>query len=94
MRPLPRGGAQASPRLGALGQFQVTYPTIRDPGKEVANRYGATGIPETYFISATSRVSGHVIGVVSDQQLSSGVKAALASRPAGAREGGARRSAR
>jgi cytochrome c biogenesis protein CcmG/thiol:disulfide interchange protein DsbE len=77
-----------------LHEFGVTYPTVRDPGKEVANRYGATGIPETYFISPTSRVVGHVIGVVSDQQLSSGVKAALAGRPAEAREGGARRSAR
>jgi len=77
-----------------LREFRVTYPTIRDPGKEVANRYGATGIPETYFISSTSRVVGHVVGVVSARQLGSGVEAARVGKPAGAREGGARRPAR
>jgi cytochrome c biogenesis protein CcmG/thiol:disulfide interchange protein DsbE len=77
-----------------LGEFGISYPTIRDPGKDVPRRYGATGIPETYFITAKNRVVGHVIGVVSNEQLRSGVEAAKAGRPTGAREGGARRSAR
>jgi cytochrome c biogenesis protein CcmG/thiol:disulfide interchange protein DsbE len=77
-----------------LREFRITYPTIREPGREVATRYGATGIPETYFISARGRVVGHVIGVVSVEQLDSGVAAARAGTPAGAREGGARRPTR
>jgi cytochrome c biogenesis protein CcmG, thiol:disulfide interchange protein DsbE len=77
-----------------LRDFRITYPTIRDPGDEVKRRYGATGLPETYFISAESRVVGHVIGVVSAEQLDAGVKAARTGRPAGARSGGARRPAR
>jgi cytochrome c biogenesis protein CcmG/thiol:disulfide interchange protein DsbE len=77
-----------------LREFGVRYPTIRDPSKEVAVEYGATGIPETYFIDRRSRVVGHVVGVVSDQQLASGVEAARAGRPVGAKQGGARRSAR
>jgi cytochrome c biogenesis protein CcmG/thiol:disulfide interchange protein DsbE len=77
-----------------LREFRITYPNIRDPGRDVARRYGATGIPETYFISARSRVVGHVIGVVSLEQLESGIAAARAGRPAAAREGGARRAPR
>lgn len=72
----------------------VTYPTVRDPGKGVANDYGATGIPETYFISEQGRVVAHVVGVVSRTQLEDGVAAARAGRPAGKRQGGARRPPR
>jgi cytochrome c biogenesis protein CcmG/thiol:disulfide interchange protein DsbE len=77
-----------------VGEFKVTYPTIRDPGKDVQIRYGATGIPETYFISARGRVVAHVPGVVSDAQLESGIGAARSGRPAGVRKGGARRAVR
>ena len=77
-----------------LREFRITYPNIREPGREVARRYGATGIPETYFISARGRAVGHVIGVVSAEQLDSGIEAARTGRPAGAHEGGARRRTR
>jgi cytochrome c biogenesis protein CcmG, thiol:disulfide interchange protein DsbE len=77
-----------------LQEFQITYPTIRDPGKEVATRYGATGLPETYFISAQGRVVAHVIGAMSPEQIDGGVAAARTGRPLGALEGGARRSTR
>lgn len=77
-----------------LREFRVTYPTIRDPGKSISRRYGATGIPETYFISSGSRVVGHVVGAVSAEQLETGIAAARAGRPAGAQKGGARRPTR
>ena len=77
-----------------LREFQISYPTSRDPGKEVALRYGATGIPETYFITARGRVVAHAIGVMSNEQIDSGVAAARAGRPLGALEGGARRPSR
>jgi cytochrome c biogenesis protein CcmG/thiol:disulfide interchange protein DsbE len=77
-----------------LEEFGVTYPTIRDQGDEVAVSYGATGIPETYFISGRGRVVAHVIGVVSDQQLDEGAAAARTGRVAGTLTGGARREQR
>jgi cytochrome c biogenesis protein CcmG/thiol:disulfide interchange protein DsbE len=77
-----------------LQRESVTYPTIRDPGKGVAKSYGATGIPETYFISARGRVVAHVIGVVSDAQIDSASAAALAGRPLGRKRGGALRPPR
>jgi cytochrome c biogenesis protein CcmG/thiol:disulfide interchange protein DsbE len=77
-----------------LRQFAVSYPTIRDPGKGVARSYGATGIPETYFISARGRVVAHVVGVVSDRQLAAAVAAALSGRPLGRKRGGAVRPPR
>jgi cytochrome c biogenesis protein CcmG/thiol:disulfide interchange protein DsbE len=65
-----------------------------DPGKEVSRDYGATGIPETYFISARGEVVAHVVGVVGRKQLESGIAAARAGRPLGTRRGGARRPPR
>ncbi len=72
----------------------VSYPTIRDPTKGTAKRYGATGIPETYFVSDRGRVVAHVVGVVSRAQLESGVGAARSGRPLGKAQGGARREPR
>jgi cytochrome c biogenesis protein CcmG/thiol:disulfide interchange protein DsbE len=66
----------------------ATYPSVREPGREVANSYGATGIPETYFIDRRGRVVAHVIGVVSDRQLAQGAVAAGTGRVAGRSTGG------
>jgi cytochrome c biogenesis protein CcmG/thiol:disulfide interchange protein DsbE len=77
-----------------LSELGVTYPSLRDSGKKTSKRYGATGIPETYFISANGRVVAHVVGAVSAQQLDSGVAAARADRPVGREIGGARRPPR
>jgi cytochrome c biogenesis protein CcmG/thiol:disulfide interchange protein DsbE len=73
-----------------LREFRITYPTIRDPGKEVSRRYGATGIPETYFITARGRVVAHAIGAMSSEQLNRGVVAAREATPLDTLEGGAR----
>jgi cytochrome c biogenesis protein CcmG, thiol:disulfide interchange protein DsbE len=66
----------------------TTYPSVREPGREIANDYGATGIPETYFIDADGRVVAHVIGVVSEGQLSEGARAAASGQVAGRSTGG------
>lgn len=71
-----------------LDEFDISYPTIRDPSNEVARSYGATGIPETYFISARGRVVSHVIGVISEEQLRAGVTAARRGIVAGTQSGG------
>ncbi len=77
-----------------LHEFELSYPTVRDRGDDVAREWGVTGLPETFFISARGRVVGHVIGAISTQQLDDGVRAARAGRPLAPREGGDRRSTR
>jgi len=70
------------------------YPNVKDPTNDTARRWGATGIPETFFISRRGDVVGHVIGTVTDRQLAAGVAAALNGRPRGADEGGEQRPTR
>jgi cytochrome c biogenesis protein CcmG/thiol:disulfide interchange protein DsbE len=79
---------------GFLEEFDVTYPTIRDQGSGTADDFGATGIPETYFVSADGHVVGHVIGVVSAEDLDRGAAAALRGRVLGTESGGARKPQR
>src|SRR5688500_609659 len=80
--------------LAFLRELDVTYLNVRDRGNEVARRYGATGLPETFFISRRGAVVGHVIGVVSPAQLRRGIDAARSGRTLGVRDGGQRRPAR
>jgi cytochrome c biogenesis protein CcmG/thiol:disulfide interchange protein DsbE len=79
---------------GFLHEEGSTYPTIRDASKDVATNFGATGIPETYFVSGTGQVVAHVVGVVSERQLELGTTAAREGRVAGKERGGAIRKAR
>jgi cytochrome c biogenesis protein CcmG/thiol:disulfide interchange protein DsbE len=74
--------------LGFIHRYGATYPSVREPGRETANSFGATGIPETYFIDRRGRVVGHVIGVVSARQLAEGADAARTGRVAGRTSGG------
>jgi len=77
-----------------IRSYGVDYPNVRDPGNDVPRSYGATGIPETYFISARGQVVDHVIGVISQGDLRAGLIAARSGRPLGVRSGGARRLSR
>jgi cytochrome c biogenesis protein CcmG/thiol:disulfide interchange protein DsbE len=77
-----------------LREFSVSFPQVRDPGNETARRWGVGGIPETFFISRTGAIVGHVIGVVSEDQLSAGITAARTGRPVGAKSGGDQRPTR
>lgn len=72
-----------------LEEFGITYPTIREPSNEIARAYGATGVPETYFITARGRIVAHAIGVVSKQQLAQGALVAKRGRVLGTLAGGA-----
>jgi cytochrome c biogenesis protein CcmG/thiol:disulfide interchange protein DsbE len=78
-----RGDARKFSRENGL-----SYPSVRDARRGVADSYGATGIPETFFVDADGRVVGHVIGVVSEEQLQAGVAAARTGRVAGTVTGG------
>lgn len=58
----------------------ATYPSVREPERDVANTYGATGIPETYFIDSSGHVVAHARGPVDASELAAGVKAARTGR--------------
>jgi cytochrome c biogenesis protein CcmG/thiol:disulfide interchange protein DsbE len=77
-----------------LHSFHTSYLNVRDPTDDVSRRWGVTGLPETFFISAQGRVVDHVIGAVSPSQLAQGMTAARSGRPRGAQQGGARQSTR
>jgi len=62
---------------------------VRDAGRSTADRYGATGIPETFFIDRRGRVVGHVVGAVNPEQLRLGSRATLTGEVVGRSAGGA-----
>lgn len=63
------------------------YPNLRDPTSRTSRRYGATGVPETFFIGAAGEIVAHVIGVVTPEQMVSGLASAENGRPRAARQG-------
>jgi cytochrome c biogenesis protein CcmG/thiol:disulfide interchange protein DsbE len=71
-----------------IGSYHLTYPTIREPSNDTARKYGVTGIPETYFITARGRVVAHVIGVINEGELVEDVEAARRGAVVGTGEGG------
>jgi cytochrome c biogenesis protein CcmG/thiol:disulfide interchange protein DsbE len=77
-----------------ISSFRLTFPHVRDPTKGTARDWGVTGLPETFFVAASGRVVGHVIGTVDPRQLRDGVAAARAGHPAGAQRGGEQRPTR
>ncbi|MGH2954217.1 MAG: TlpA family protein disulfide reductase [Solirubrobacterales bacterium] len=80
--------------LDFIEEFDIRYPNVREPDKATAQAYGATGIPETYFVSRRGRVVGHVIGVVTEEQLDAGARAAKTGKVVGSLTGGAQRPQR
>jgi cytochrome c biogenesis protein CcmG, thiol:disulfide interchange protein DsbE len=77
-----------------IREFDNTYLNVRDQSNGVARDWGVTGIPETFFITPRGRVVGHVIGVVSPEQLRRGIQSARRGRPLGALAGGDQRPTR
>jgi cytochrome c biogenesis protein CcmG, thiol:disulfide interchange protein DsbE len=73
---------------GFAERFGITHPSVRDARRGVADSYGATGIPETFFVDARGRVVGHVIGVVAQRELDTGARAAVEGRVVGTITGG------
>jgi cytochrome c biogenesis protein CcmG/thiol:disulfide interchange protein DsbE len=39
-----------------LREFGISYLNVRDPGNEVARRWGLVGLPETFFLDAAPRM--------------------------------------
>jgi thiol-disulfide isomerase/thioredoxin len=54
----------------------TTYPSVREPERDVSDDFGATGIPETYFIDKRGLVVAHARGPVTANALRAGMRAA------------------
>lgn len=80
--------------LAFIHQYGIDYTNVHDAGNDVPQSYGATGVPETYFINARGDVVDHVIGVISPSEMHAGLNAARTGQPLGVRAGGARRPSR
>jgi cytochrome c biogenesis protein CcmG/thiol:disulfide interchange protein DsbE len=63
-----------------LTHHGITYPTVQDGSGMIGDRYGLTGVPETYFIDRRGRLVGsHIVGTITNQvsAFHSGIQAAL-----------------
>jgi cytochrome c biogenesis protein CcmG/thiol:disulfide interchange protein DsbE len=50
-----------------LEHHGVTYPTVLDGSGMIGDRYGLTGVPETYFVNRQGRLVGeHVLGPITN----------------------------
>ena len=75
-------------------ELGLDFPHVRDRTNETARSWGATGIPETFFIDARGRVVAHIVGTVTAEQLNAGARAALSGKPAVIGVGGEQRPTR
>lgn len=80
--------------LGFVRRYAIDYPNVHDAGDDVPRAYGATGVPETFFITARGRVVGHIIGLSDRRQLAEGIKAAVSGTVGGTTASGPRRALR
>jgi cytochrome c biogenesis protein CcmG/thiol:disulfide interchange protein DsbE len=53
-----------------LDEFEVSYPSVVEPGNRTARVYGVTGVPETFIVDQQGLLVRHFIGPVSQAQLS------------------------
>jgi len=65
-----------------LEHHGVTYPTVRDGSGMIGDRYGLTGVPETYFVNRQGRLVGeHILGPITNPKwlavFRDGIRAAL-----------------
>jgi peroxiredoxin len=83
------GEPEAAARRYA-GQYELSYPIVSDPDEGVARAYGATSLPETFFISSSGDIVGHVVGSPSVRQIELGAAATRTGRAFGSEQGGSR----
>ena len=63
--------------LKFLEEFGVTYPNGPDEGADIFTDYGATGVPETFFINTEGRIIRKFLGPLNREQLSAFVEELL-----------------
>jgi cytochrome c biogenesis protein CcmG, thiol:disulfide interchange protein DsbE len=57
-------------------RYGMTYPLVRDTGDHLYDKYGATGVPESFFVTREGRVVAHVPGAVTRETLAAGLREA------------------
>jgi cytochrome c biogenesis protein CcmG/thiol:disulfide interchange protein DsbE len=67
-----------------LAHHGVTYTTVLDGSGMIGDRYGLTGLPETYFVNRQGRLVGsHIFGPITEPKwlaiFREGIRAALSS---------------
>jgi cytochrome c biogenesis protein CcmG, thiol:disulfide interchange protein DsbE len=67
-----------------LERHGVTYPTLLDGSGAIGDRYGLSGVPETYFIDRKGHIVGeHILGPITNSKWAAAfdrsIKAALGS---------------
>lgn len=63
-----------------MSHHGVTYPIVKDGSGSIGDKYGLTGVPETYFVDRQGRLVGtHIVGTITNQvaAFDRGVRAAL-----------------
>lgn len=63
-----------------MSHHGVTYPIVQDGSGSIGDKYGLTGVPETFFIDRHGRLVGtHIIGTITNQAAAfdRGIQAAL-----------------
>jgi thiol-disulfide isomerase/thioredoxin len=70
---------ERSAALSLLRRSRVTYPVAADPARATASRYGAPGIPATYFLNARHQIVKIDFGWLSWRKLRTGLRAMNAS---------------
>lgn len=70
---------------------RLLYPNVREYDNATSRAFGASGLPETFFLNADGMIVGHVIGAISATQLTDGIRAARTGRPTAAQAGTQRR---
>ena len=79
---------QEDPEVGraAAAHGDVSWPTLVDPGGQVAAAYGVASAPATFFIRADGTIASHLVGPVSTGILQKGyLKIAPGSTPSTSR---------
>lgn len=55
--------------LAYMAQYGITYPSGPDLGDKIADAYGITGVPETFFIDKDGNIVHVQIGPIGEAQL-------------------------
>ena len=58
-------------------EFALTYPNVYDGPGRIADAYGLTGVPETYFVDREGRVVDLVAGPLTEDAIEAGIEKAL-----------------
>jgi cytochrome c biogenesis protein CcmG, thiol:disulfide interchange protein DsbE len=62
-----------------MRHYRLEYPVVHDAGDKLYQRYGATGVPETFCVNRDGKVVAHVPGAVTRDTLDSCIQGALES---------------